>query len=286
MAMAQSEATGVAERARVSGLAPMSVAIICKDNESTIGRTLESVKGLATEIVAVDSGSTDRTIEILSSFGARVIRSEWLGHIRTKQRALEACTCEWILCLDSDESLSAPLRSEIQRVLMSEIGGGGAARSDVQGYSMNRKTFYKGRPMNHAWQPEPRLRLVRRAGARWGGLEPHDKLELTGGVAASLRGDLRHDSFPTFSEHLRKQWQHATTMASSLHASGKRGSYVSLIVSPPGAFVKQLILKGGVLDGYAGWLAAASTAAAALIKHATLIELSRSEPGGAEQKSP
>lgn len=260
---------------QASGVARLSIAIVCKDNESTICRTLESVKGLAAEIVAVDSGSTDRTIEILESYGAKVIRSEWHGHIRTKQFALEACTGDWVLCLDSDESLCEPLRASIERALSARAGG--ASRPSADGYFINRKTFYKDRPLDHVWQPEPRLRFVRRGCAKWGGLDPHDKLELTEGRADALRGDLRHDSFPTFAEHLRKQWSHASTMARSLHTAGKRGSFLSLVVSPPGAFFKQLILKRGFLDGYPGWLAAASTASAALIKHAVLIELSRSE---------
>src|SRR5690606_18481587 len=80
---------------------PLSVAIVCRNNERTIGRTLESVRGMAAEIVAVDSGSTDGTIDLLEQAGARVIRSEWLGHVKTKQMALEACSQEWVLCLDS-----------------------------------------------------------------------------------------------------------------------------------------------------------------------------------------
>ena len=84
----------------------LSVSIVCKDNASTIGRTLESVKGLvgaAGEIVAVDSGSTDGTIAMLEAAGARVVRSAWMGHVKTKQFALEQCAREWVLCLDSDE---------------------------------------------------------------------------------------------------------------------------------------------------------------------------------------
>lgn len=265
------ESIGVEEHARARTL-PLSVAIVCKDNEATIGRTLESVRGLAAEIVAVDSGSTDGTVALLESHGAKVVRSAWLGHVKTKQKALESCGQPWVLCLDSDESLLP----ELQRSVREALNGDGAKVDErIGGFVMNRKTYYKGEPLNHVWQPEPRLRLVRRGAAKWGGLDPHDKLELTTGKTGQLTGDLRHDSFPTFSEHMRKQWQHATTMASSLHAAGRKGSYISLMVSPVGAFVKQLVLKRGLLDGYPGWLAAASTAAAALIKHATLIELSR-----------
>lgn len=257
---------------------PISIAIVCKDSAATIGRTLESVRPWADEIVAVDSGSSDGTIAMLEAAGARVIASEWLGHIRTKQKALEACTRDWVLCLDSDESVEPDLAASIAAAVRGGRGGGaGGGGGGPSGYSMNRRTYYRDRPLRHVWQPEWRLRLVKRGSASWGGHDPHDVLSLHAGhgAAARLAGHLRHDSFPTFTEHLRKQWAHATTMARSLHASGRRGSYVSLIASPPGAFIKQLVLKRGFLDGYAGWLAAASTACAALIKHAALIEMDR-----------
>lgn len=257
---------------------PLSVAIVCKDNERTIGRTLESVRGLAAEIVAVDSGSTDGTVAILERAGARVIPSEWLGHVKTKQKALEQCTQEWVLCLDSDESVL----DDLARSIRSAIGGGGAEDEPGAGahaagavaYRFNRQTFYRDRPLRHAWQPEFRVRLVKRGTARWGGLDPHDVLEVTapGGRVETLAGTLRHDSFETFAEHLRTQWSHARTMAESLHRSGKRGSVWSLMLSPPAAFLKQLVVKRAILDGVPGWLAAASSAAGALMKHAVLLE--------------
>lgn len=260
---------------RVAERLPISIAIVCKDSAATIGRTLESVREWAGEIVAVDSGSSDGTIAMLEAAGARVIRSEWLGHIKTKQKALEACACAWVLCLDSDESVEPELAAAIAAAV--RAGGQGGPN----GYVLNRRTYYRERPLRHVWQPEWRLRLVKRGGASWGGHDPHDVLSLHAGQGAAGRlvGHLRHDSFPTFTEHLRKQWGHATTMARSLHAAGKRGSYLKLVVSPVGAFIKQLVLKRGFLDGYAGWLAAASTACAALIKHAALIELDRSGRG-------
>lgn len=264
-------ATGAAAGVR------LSAAIVCKDNAGTIGRTLDSLRGLADEIVAVDSGSTDETIGMLEAAGARVIRSEWLGHVKTKQKALEACTGEWVLCVDSDESPEPELAAAIGGVIGGAGGGDGAA-----GYEVNRRTYYRGRALRHVWQPEWRLRLVKRGCAAWGGHDPHDVLRLSSGSAGRLGGHLRHDSFATFTEHMRKQWSHATTMARSLHAAGERGSLARLAVSPAGAFVKQLVIKRGFLDGYAGWLAAASTACGTLMKHAALVELSRGGGGGDE----
>jgi hypothetical protein len=248
----------------------LSIAIVCKDNEPTIGRTLESVRGLAGEIVAVDSGSTDGTIGLLEHARARVIRSDWRGYVATKQMALDACTKDWVLCLDSDESVLPPLRASIESTLA-------RAENGVSGYTLNRKVYYRDRALNFAWQPERRLRLIRREHARWTGLDPHDHLELTDGSIGALQGDLRHDTIPSFAEFLAKQAGHARTMAQSMHREGQRGSLLRLISSPPGAFLKQLILKQAWRDGWPGWLAAASTATSALMKHAILIELSRQD---------
>jgi hypothetical protein len=254
----------------------LSIAIICRNNEGTISRTLESVAGLAAEIVAVDSGSTDGTIGLLERHAARVIRSEWKGHIATKQMALEACAQEWVLSLDSDESLRPELRRSIQNALQDP-------RPDpaLAGWWVNRKVWYRDRPLNFAWQPEWRLRLVRRGRARWTGLDPHDRLEVEpGATTARLAGDLRHDSISTFPDFLAKQAAHSRTMAQSMHQGGRRGSYLSLITSPPGALLKQLVLKQAWRDGWPGWLAAGSTAAATLMKHIALIEQNRGERSG------
>jgi glycosyltransferase involved in cell wall biosynthesis len=248
----------------------LSVAIVCKNNASTIGRTLESVRDLADEIVAVDSGSTDATIELLERAGARIVRSAWLGHVKTKQLALDECRGEWVLSLDSDESPEPELKAAIRRV----VGGGAGGPA---GYEVNRRVYYRGTPLRFAWQPEWRLRLVRRGAAAWAGLDPHDQLRLGQGAAGRLEGVLRHDSIETWAEFMGKQAQHARTMASSLHAAGVRPSYSRLVISPVGAFLKQLVLKSAWRDGWLGWVAAGSTAASALMKHMMLFELSRRE---------
>lgn len=260
----------------VSSLLPLSVAIVCKNSAATIGRTLDSVKGLASEIVAIDSGSTDATIPMLETVGAKVIRGEWLGHVKTKQKALEAATLPWVLSLDSDESPELSLAASIRAAV---------TRNDpaVDGYTLNRKVYYNGRFLNYAWQPERRLRLVRAGRARWQGIDPHDQLALidSAKTPGRLDGDLRHDSFATFEEQLRKQVGYAKLMAAELVARGDRGSYWRLATSPGAAFLKQLVLKRAFMDGWPGWLAASATAQQALMKHALIIELARK--GNAKQ---
>ena len=123
---------------------PLSVAIVCRNSAATIARTLDSVKGLASEVVALDSGSTDGTIEMLERAGARVRRVEWRGHVATKQMALEACDQDWILCIDSDESVEPDLRASIERAV---------AAPGADGYEVNRKVYYRDRPLNFACSP-------------------------------------------------------------------------------------------------------------------------------------
>lgn len=266
----------------------LSVVIICKNNESTIGRTLESVAGLATEIVALDSGSTDGTLAILEHEGTRVERVAWKGHIGTKQLALQAARCDWILSLDSDESLEPDLADSIRDFLARDDGAVAAAR-------INRKVWYAGRLLEYTWQPEWRLRLVRQSDvaaglARWGGLNPHDKLEVVYRDShrpsdparaerppriVNLPGTLRHDSFATMFDHLAGNLNHARVSSESLAAAGVQGSYFKLLTSPVGAFAKQMILKNAWRDGWRGWVAAASTASNTLAKHMLLIEKTR-----------
>ncbi len=268
----------------------LSIAIVCKDNADTIGRVLDSVDGLAREIVAVDSGSTDATPDLLAAAGARVIDSPWLGHVKTKQKALEACATEWVLCLDSDEPVMPDLKASVASCV-------DAGDPSVVGARVNRKVWYapgerggeRGRFLDFAWQPERRLRLVRRARARWTGLDPHDQLVVDidpGQRVIDLPGTLRHDSFATFGEQLAKEAGYARLMAASLHASGARGSRLRLLTSPPGAFLKQMVLKQAWRDGVPGWLAAGSTAAATLMKHLALLELTREPVDGPAGRPP
>ena len=247
----------------------LSIAIICRNAMRTLPGVLEAVRPLlddGAELVAVDSGSTDGTIELLESRGARVLRSAWLGFIGTKQLVMDHCRGEWVLNVDADEAPDATLVGEIRRVVQSA--------ETAQGYWINRKTWVAGRFLEHCWQPEWRLRLVRRGLAKFGGTEPHDQLELAAGARAEkLPGTLRHDSFASFAEHLERQARYARVHAEGLFTQGKRSGLFGIAVQPSAAFIKQLVLKNGWLDGWRGVLAAASTAAGTLMKHIVLAEL-------------
>jgi len=252
----------------------LSVAIVCRSNEDTIGRTLDSVGGLASEIVAVDSGSTDGTLDLLERAGARIERTEWMGHVRTKQRALELCRCRWVLSLDSDESVEPRLASAIREALALDERG-------VAGYRVNRCVWMHGRYLKHAWQPEWRTRLVRRSLVpdliAWGGEDPHDQLIVRAGAGSvrRLEGRVRHDTAPDFGAFLESQLRLSRVAARSQVAKGRRGSVWRVMTSPGGAFLKQMVLKQAWRDGWRGWCAAGSTAAATLMKHLMILDEAR-----------
>lgn len=267
-----------ADPSRAPDRLPLSVSIVCCNNQTTIRRTLDSVAPFAAEIVAVDSGSTDATLDILARAGARVIHQPWLGHIRQKQHALDACTHPWILHLDSDESVEPDLHASIADTITRNDPAIGAC-------AMIRKVWYAGRFLDHAWQPEWRTRLVRAGAAAWGGYDPHDALELTPESRARFRvqripGVMRHDSIGRMADFLAKQASHARIAAESYQRLGRKASVAKLITSPAGALAKQLILKSAWRDGWRGVAAAGASASGAFMKHAILLERTRlaSEP--------
>ena len=253
--------------------ASLSVAIVCKDNARTIGRTVESVQGWAHEIVAVDSGSTDGTIALLEAAGARVIRSAWLGFGPTKQLAMDACTGDWVLVLDSDESVLPDLRAAIEGVL---AGGDGGGPNRAPAYRVNRMVWYAGQPLRHIWHPDRVLRLARRGTCRFTTSAVHERLEPIDPSArvADLPGLLRHDTMESIAEHMVKQIGYARLAARERVAAGDRGSAWRLVVSPRLAMSKRLLL-GAWLDGWRGVVVAMAIAMTAAMKHALILEEAR-----------
>jgi glycosyltransferase involved in cell wall biosynthesis len=246
---------------------PLSVAVITLNEEHNLARCLESVRPLAAEMVVIDSGSTDRTGEIAREFGTHFEYHAWQGHVAQKNIALQRCSQTWVLSLDADEALSPELAESIR----ARFAGGGPTED---GFWVNRRTFYLGRWIWHAWYPEWRLRLVRRDKAKWCGLDPHDRLEVTGSTAR-LEGDLLHYPFRDLQEHLHSTINHAWTMAESYAKDGRRFHWYLLLLSPCGAFLKRLVLKQGWRDGWRGWLIASVKAVNVFAKYAFLLERER-----------
>lgn len=243
---------------------PLSVAIITLNEEDNLDRCLASLGGMAAEIVVVDSGSTDRTITIAESYGARVFHHDWPGHVAQKNRALQYCRWPWVLALDADE----PLSSELAASIRTEFSDG---EPQVDGFWVNRRTWYLGDWLWHAWYPEWRLRLVRRQQAEWVGQDPHDYLSVEG-ETRRLEGDLLHYSYTGLEDHFTRTVKYARISSQAMARQGKRFRWHKLLFSPWARLFRSLVVKQAWRDGWRGVIIAYSSMLAGVLKYAFLFE--------------
>lgn len=245
----------------------LSVVVITYNEERNLARCLASVRDLAHEIVVLDSFSVDKTQEIALSFGAKFVQHAFDGHIQQKNRAWQLATCKWVLSLDADEALDEVLASNIRAAIASDNG--------MSGFTMNRLTNYCGTFIHHSgWYPDTKLRLFKKGCGEWGGVNPHDKFELTNnGRSAHLKGDILHYSYYTREDHL-KQIEYFSNIASKeLYERGKNVSWPLVVAKVVFQFIKNLFLKLGFLDGIAGFNIARLSAYATWRKYAKLKKL-------------
>jgi glycosyltransferase involved in cell wall biosynthesis len=247
----------------------LSVVIITFNEEKNIRRCLESVQGLADEIVVVDSFSTDKTPQICLEYTTRFYAHKFEGHVQQKNHAMQLATFPYVLSLDADEVLSSALKESIL-TLKSNI------QSDA--YSLNRLTNYCGSWIHHCgWYPDKKIRLWNKEKGRWGGENPHDQVILIQGSSVDhLKGDLLHYSFHSLSDHL-KQLDKFTDIASreSFKKNKKIIPGIHIVVYPFFIFIKMYFLKLGFLDGFAGFLVCVSGAYYRFMKYAKLYYLQK-----------
>lgn len=254
----------------------LSVTVLTRNEERNLPRCLASVAGLADQVVVVDSGSTDRTLEIARAVGAEIVLRPFPGWIAQYQVALEQARGDWILALDADEWLSPALRA----VLAPAIAG---AAPGVNGFEIERRAFVFGAWVRHGGWTEWKLRLVRRGAARWGGVDPHPSL-LCDGSVERLRGALCHQPYTDLGHHLAKQERYATVYARGLGAAGRSPSLLGLLCEPPAVFLQRLFLQSGWRDGVRGAALAGMAATYFFLRHARRWEAvwsasGRGEPG-------
>lgn len=251
----------------MNGPLPLSAVIITLDEERNLPRCLASLHGLVSEIVIVDSGSTDRTGAIAEEAGARFEFRPWPGHVAQKNAALGLASRPWALCLDADEEVSPELAASVRKVFA-------AGDPSLDGYRVNRFNFYLGDWIRHAWYPEWRLRLVRVSHASSRGTDPHGWLEVQGTIGR-LNGHLLHYPYAGLQDHFQRIIQYAQIAASARAESGQRARWYHLACSPWLAFFKSLVLKQGFRDGWRGWIIAFATLMKVFAKYAFLCERQR-----------
>jgi glycosyltransferase involved in cell wall biosynthesis len=247
----------------------LSVVIITFNEERNIGRCIGSVRQVADEIVVVDSFSTDKTREICEKSGVKFIEHAFEGHIQQKNFAIKQAKYPYQLSLDADEALSEELKAEIHKI---------KSHWQNDGYRMNRLTNYCGKWIRHCgWYPDTKLRLYDSAKGSWGGVNPHDKLEMNpGSKVGFLKGDILHYSYYTVEEHIRQADKFSTIAAKELGNLGKTVTYFQIIINPVAKFIRNYILRLGFLDGFYGFIICRIAAHETYLKYTKARQLRRS----------
>ncbi len=237
----------------------ISATIITYNEERNIVRAIESLR-CCDEIVVVDSGSNDRTVELATNLGARVVENPWPGYSSQKNFASQQAANDWILSIDADESLSEALEGEIWQIKKN------GPRCD--GYTVARLAQYLGRWILHSgWYPDRKVRLFNRQQARWVGEYVHESVQVDGRVG-HLKSNLLHFTCSSLSEHLKTIDQYTTLAAEQIVAQKKPIGTRNLLVQPVWTFIHTYFFKRGYLDGTEGLAIAYMAAMYNFVKYA------------------
>lgn len=241
----------------------ISVTIITFNEEQNIARCLNSVIGIADEIIVVDSFSTDRTKEICLSYDVKFLENPFESMISQKSFALEQATHDHVLALDADESLSEELRQSVMAV---------KHNWQADAYLLNRLTNYRGQWIKHSgWYPDRKLRLFDKRKGAWGGQNPHDKVIMQEGAKVKkLRGDMLHYFCYNVRQHIDQINRYTEVAKDEMMARGKKTSIVAIVVKPPFRFFRTYFLKLGFLDGFNGFFIAGLSAYTVFLKYTKL----------------
>ena len=241
----------------------ITAVVICEDEERHIAECLESV-AWCDEIVVVDSGSSDRTLELARKRATRVLQRDWTGIADQKNFALAQATADWVLNLDADERCTPGLRHAALAAI--------AAEAAPAGFEVRRHAFYLGRWIDHGgWHPDWKLRLFRRERGRFVAHGPHDRVVVEGPVAR-LDAELVHLTYGDFSDHIRTLQRFSDVVATDWAREGRRFSLARAVAHPVAKFVECWVWKQGFRDGWPGFVIAATSAFYVFAKHVKLRE--------------
>jgi len=255
---------------------PLSVAIITKNEAANLPGCLQSI-AFARQIVVVDSGSDDGTLEIARGFGCEVFPEPWKGFGAQKQAAIDRCREPWVLVLDADERIPPETQAAIRAVI---AAGEGAA----PGYSFPRKNFFQGRWIRHmGWWPDRITRLFRRGRGRMTQAPVHEAVEVTGAVEA-LEAPIEHYTEGRLSEILKKIDRYSTLAAEEAFREGRRSSVWGALARAEITFLQNYVLRRGFLDGRQGLVLSVTDAVNKFFKYAKLSELNRQKEGSEEER--
>jgi glycosyltransferase involved in cell wall biosynthesis len=243
----------------------ITATIITLNEERNIARAIESLR-CCDEILILDSGSTDRTVELAEKLGARVFEAGWRGYAGQKNWAAEQAGNDWILSLDADEALSEALEAEIWNLKK------GGPRYD--GYTMPRLARYLGRWIMHSgWYPDRKIRLYDRTKGRWVGDFVHESVHVEGRVG-QLDSNILHFTCESLSEHVKTMERYTTLAAQEIAARQIQVPLWRVVLDPQWTFFKSYLLQRGFLDGREGLTIAYMAAFYTFLKYAKARNMS------------
>ncbi|MGE5218538.1 MAG: glycosyltransferase family 2 protein [Chloroflexota bacterium] len=247
----------------------VSAILVCFNEEERIEDCLKSLRW-CDEIVVVDSFSTDRTPEICRRYTDRFFQRTWAGYRDQKAYAHSLATKDWVLLVDSDERVTAELEREIVVALTRQ-------NDACAGYAVPRLVYYLGRWWRHGgWYPDYDVRLFRRDRATWGGSDPHEKIIVDGAVRR-LRNPLHHFSYRNIEDHFQRINRFTSISSREIKKEGGRWRLSDALLRPAARFLRSYVIKGGFLEGFAGFYVALSAAVYVFLKYAKLWELELEE---------
>ncbi|MGB0523408.1 MAG: glycosyltransferase family 2 protein [Flammeovirgaceae bacterium] len=245
----------------------ISGVIITYNEERNIKDCILSIKDVVDEVLVVDSFSTDKTVEICESLGARVIKHPFEGHIQQKNYAMEQSTYDHVLSLDADERASEEMIAVIKQ-----------AKEKWQGsaYKFNRLNNYCGAWLKRSWYPDAKIRLWDRRKGKWGGENPHDRVIVSDGDITKVKADIIHYAYADLEEHFHQVTKFAIIAANAKYKQGKKASFlIHVLIGPWFKFIKRYLFQFGFLDGYYGFIFSALAAFVNFKKYLRLWELNR-----------
>lgn len=253
-------------------MARLSAVLIVKNEAGVLGDCLASVS-FADEIVVLDGGSSDNTVEVARRYTDKiVVNADWQGYGVQRQRAQNAATGDWLLMVDADERVTPDLQKSIQAAVASDD------RSVA--YSMPILPWCFGRFLRHGgWYPAPKVRLYARDKARYGEERVHEKLYFDPGVKIEqLKGDLLHFTYRDLEHYLVKSARYAAEFATQRRQRGQTASITAGLMHGVGCFLRMYVFRAGFLDGKQGLLMALLSAHSTFVKYADLWTRQQASP--------
>jgi len=265
----------------------LSVAIITHNEEDNIRNALESVKW-ADEIVVVDSGSTDTTLQICREYTDKVYSTEWTGFADTKQKAVNLTTHQWVFVLDADERVTKELKEEILSIVKNissdrnypspipfpDVSGEGIW-GRVDGYYVPRKNYFGKRWIKHSgWWPDYTLRLFRREKGAFEPREVHEAIKING-ATGYLKNPLEHHTYKNVGDYLKRMERYSTLAARELFKNGHKANLIDIMFRPVVTFCKMFFLRLGILDGFYGIILAGLYSFYTFSKYSKLWEMGK-----------